>query len=212
MRNPEKIRQEIGGQDEAGAEEFEVSESYEFYGKEKELRSEEKLNEELRRDILAMVEEDQQMRSSHKTWNPEVDRKNTERMKEIIKQYGWPDKSLVGKEGSLGAWLLIQHADHDPDFQKEALDLLTKAVERGQASKRNLAYLTDRVRVNSGEPQLYGTQFFEDDAGVFGPRPIEDTENLEKRRKEMGLEPFSEYEKSIQKSRRKEKAEIESTE
>jgi len=39
MRNPEKRREEIGGQDEAGAEEFELSESYE--GEEVEKTSEE---------------------------------------------------------------------------------------------------------------------------------------------------------------------------
>ena len=44
----------------------------------------ENINEALKQEILAMVETDQKMRKSHE-WDPEVDKNNTKRMKEIIK-------------------------------------------------------------------------------------------------------------------------------
>ena len=51
----------------------------------------------------------------------------------------------------------------------------------------------DRVRVNAGQPQLYGTQFTVTD-GELGPSLIEDRERLDERRAEAGLEPFADYE------------------
>ena len=162
----------------------------------------ENINEALKQEILVMVEADQKMRKSHEL-DSEVDKRNTERMKDIISQYGWPGKSLVGEEGANGAWLLIQHADHDAEFQKQALELLKEAVRKGEAKKRNEAYLTDRVRVNSGQPQVFGTQFYKDEGGVFGPRPVEDQERIEGRRKEFDLGSFSEYEQLMQAKNKK---------
>ena len=34
----------------------------------------------------------------------------------------------------------------------------TSLIDRGEATSRQLAYLTDRVRVNEGKDQVYGTQ------------------------------------------------------
>lgn len=151
------------------------------------------INEQLKREIFAMVEADQKMRQSYE-WNSEVDNSNTERMKEIIRQYGWPGKTLVGEEAANGAWLLVQHADHDVEFQNQALKFLQEAVAKGEAEKINAAYLIDRVRVNNGHPQIFGTQFYKNKEDKFGPRPVEDIEHIEERRKEFGLGLFSEYE------------------
>jgi hypothetical protein len=89
--------------------------------------------------------------------------------------------------------LLAQHADHDPVQQRAFLHALRSAAAQGQASRANLAYLEDRVRVNADQPQLYGTQFTVAD-GELGPCPIEDRQRLDERRAEAGLEPFADYE------------------
>jgi len=65
---------------------------------------------------------------------------------------------LVGTDGVRDAWLLAQHADHDLSTQRWALELLSKAVADGEANARHEAYLIDRVRMNEGREQLYGTQ------------------------------------------------------
>ena len=98
---------------------------------------------------------------------------------------------------------MIQHADHDIDFQKQALELLKEATTKGEAEKKNEAYLTDRILVNSGRPQIFGTQFYTDDQGNFGPRPIENIEELNKRREEVGLGKFSDYEQEMQELEKK---------
>ncbi|GAA2107670.1 hypothetical protein HKK74_34235 [Actinomadura alba] len=66
------------------------------------------------------------------------------------------------------------------------------AVAGGDAAPADLAHLEDRVRVNSGRPPLYGTQYGLTEAG-FGPWPIEDPERLDERRAAMGLKPHAEY-------------------
>ena len=127
----------------------------------------------------------------------EIDARNTAWMKEVVDKHGWPGKSLVGKDGAMRAWLLVQHADQDRAFQKRCLPLLAGAVKKGEASPEHLAYLTDRVKVADKEKQVYGTQFHEV-GGKLEPYPIEDEANVDKRRKDVGLQALAEYRKMIE--------------
>jgi hypothetical protein len=126
----------------------------------------------------------------------EVDANNTKWLKGVIEKHGWPTNSLVGKDGANAAWLLVQHADADPKFQRQSLDLMAK-VPKDEVSQTNLAYLTDRVLLAEGKKQLYGTQFTSVD-GKWVPRPLEDAANVDKRRAEVGLPPLAEYTKLIE--------------
>jgi hypothetical protein len=142
-------------------------------------------------EIIAMSEKDQAMRKSNQ-WDASIDVENTRRMKEIIQQIGWPTCSKVGIHASNMAWLLVQHADHDRAFQKMCLELMTSQPP-GEVHLPNIAYLEDRVRVGEGRPQLYGTQFHVDEHGNFGPFLIEDSANVDQRRKSMKLGTLAEY-------------------
>jgi hypothetical protein len=150
---------------------------------------------EIAKEIDAMAEADQNMRKRVKDepgfWDNSVDKKNTERMKEIVSEIGWPTISKVGGKSSLNAWVIVQHADHDIEFQKYCLSLMGKEVQE-EVSQKNIAYLEDRVRVHSGQPQIYGTQFKLID-GKFIPDEIEDPEHVDERRKKMGLTTMAEY-------------------
>lgn len=118
------------------------------------------------------------------------------RFREIVAEHGWPGRSLVGSEGAGATWLLAQHAD--TGYQRELLPLLEEAVAQGEASKSNWAFLLDRVRLRRGEPQLYGTQFrWSAEEGKWVLRPVEDPENLERRRAEVGLGPIEDYVKMM---------------
>jgi hypothetical protein len=166
------------------------------------------MDEELRRELLARRDEDQQIRTlvspppgQHAVRLPDevaaewrrIDEDNTRWLGELIGARGWPGRTLAGEDGADAAWLLAQHADGDPVRQRAFLDALRAAVGQGEASPAHLAYLEDRVRVNAAQPQLYGTQFTVTD-GHFGPCPIEDPHRLDERRAEAGLEPFADYE------------------
>jgi hypothetical protein len=160
---------------------------------------------DLRPELLARMKRDQDARTDINA--PDlverlrtVDTDNTAWLATVIDEHGWPRRSDVGEDGATAAWLLAQHADLDPEFQRRCLPLLEEAVAAGEASARHLAYLTDRVRCAAGQPQLYGTQFWQVGAGPLVPRPIEDIEHLDERRAAAGLEPFAEYERLMHES------------
>ncbi|TDS14863.1 DUF6624 domain-containing protein [Sphingobacterium paludis] len=73
-------------------------------------------------------------------------------------RYGYLGYQQVGKESSNHFWLLVQHCDHDPAFQRKVLKAMQKEVKRENANPENYAYLFDRVQVNAGEKQRFGTQ------------------------------------------------------
>lgn len=133
-----------------------------------------------------------------KTKLRDIDRKNLVRMKEIIGRSGWPGRTPVGLDGSQAAWLLVQHADSDLDFQKQCLVLITSSVEKGESLPEHMAYLTDRVLIAEGRKQVYGTQFH-DVNGKQEPYPGESEADLDCRRNKVGLPPMVDYRKSIEK-------------
>lgn len=148
---------------------------------------------DLREELLRRLELDQAL--MRKMFGKRVDpalkeqldatiRDNTEWLRGVIRQWGWPGRTLVGEDGADAAWLLAQHSDHDPAFQRECLNLLDEAVAQGEASKKVLAYLTDRVQIKERGTQTYGTQF---------RVPIDDPEGVNQRRKAMGLGSLTAY-------------------
>jgi hypothetical protein len=151
------------------------------------------MDDGLRAELLRRVEVDQVAR---KALDPDAmldaDGENLPWLKRVIAEHGWPGASLVGDEGAHAAWLLAQHADADPAFQRQCLDLLTAAVEAGEARRRELAYLTDRVLLAEGMPQVYGTQVTRR-GDAWSPRDLGDPDGVDARRAAAGLEPLAEY-------------------
>jgi hypothetical protein len=120
----------------------------------------------------------------------QVDDDNAVWLRHVLSVWRWPGRSLVGDEGSHAAWLLAQHADRDPALQRLCLELLEEAVENGQASAVDLAFLTDRVLLASGENQIYGTQISVVD-GQFAASRLSDPETVDERRESVGLDRLS---------------------
>ncbi|WDZ86714.1 DUF6624 domain-containing protein [Micromonospora cathayae] len=121
----------------------------------------------------------------------EVTTRNADRLATILDRYGWPGRSLVGAEAARRAWLVAAHADRQLDVQRRALRLMEAAVAAGEAEPAQLATLRDRVLVNEGHPQRYGTQIADVVDGEPVPWPVEDPDRLDVRRAEVGLEPFA---------------------
>jgi hypothetical protein len=126
-----------------------------------------------------------------------ADRANTTWLKEVVENRGWPTRTLVGQDGANSAWLLVQHADADPKFQRKCLDLMVK-LAKTEVSQTDIAYLTDRVLLAEGKKQVYGTQFYMV-KGKLRPRPLEDEANVDKLRASIGLPPMAEYAKEMAK-------------
>lgn len=141
-------------------------------------------------ELVQMGLADQEMRINYfkkkipGSWDNNLAIKNTQRLKEIVIEIGWPTISNVGAEASWAAWLIALHADHDLKFQKECLLLIEKAFENHDVHPVNLAFLTDRVAKNSGEEQTYGTS---------RKAPIKAPEHLNERRRSIGLLPHPKF-------------------
>lgn len=159
------------------------------------------MNIKLKTQLIKMMINDQKMRSSGK-WDDSVDKKNIIKLKKIIAKYGWPDIEMVGEEASSGAWVIAQHADNDLKFQKLCLELITDKFSEKKIPSWQIAYLTDRIKTNSNLPQIYGTQFYLTKNKRFTNRPIKNKSTLDKRRKEIGLEPFKTYKNKLLKSQK----------
>ncbi len=79
--------------------------------------------------------------------DPGLDVPHTNRMKQIVAQYGWPGKSLVGKDGADRG--LAARATCDPRLKFMARCLaLMEAAPQGEVSRKDMAY-SDRSRPRS---------------------------------------------------------------
>jgi len=165
--------------------------------------SESRRDSALRLELITMADADQRVREGlGAKMEPEklaamqaVDAQHTARMQAIILEHGWPRRSLVGEDGAHAAWLLVQHAD--ASFMAQCLPLMEHAVSAGEASAKDYAYLLDRVRMNQGKLQVYGTQFTSDADGKLVLYPVEDSEHVDERRQAVGLPSMAEYERKI---------------
>ncbi|NNF35075.1 MAG: hypothetical protein HKN68_13255 [Saprospiraceae bacterium] len=128
-----------------------------------------------------------------------TDARNRDRLKEIIEEHGFPTADLVGKKAMQGVFMIIQHADRDKEWQKLQLSNIEKAVKNGDMDGQSYAYLYDRIKINSGEQQLYGTQFANVDPinKTTELAPTEDIENLNARRMEIGMMPVETYKRIV---------------
>ena len=119
-----------------------------------------------------------------------IDSASAVQVRQIIDRYGWPGKEDIGEEACEALFLCIQHAD-GTDIQQKYLPLLEQAVREGNAEPWHLAFLTDRVRMNRGEKQIYGTQ------SISGREPyiipMEDPDRVDSLRRSIGLEPIADY-------------------
>lgn len=72
-----------------------------------------------------------------------IQRSNTDRLKEIVSKKGCITISKFGIIASHCAWLIVQHSDHDKDFQNEYLRLMDKNI--GDVDEQNYEWLRMRV-------------------------------------------------------------------
>ncbi|MBU2639397.1 MAG: hypothetical protein KKG75_01680 [Nanoarchaeota archaeon] len=155
-----------------------------------------KINKKLQKELLEMFNKDQKAIEEKDSNFYQITVNNKKRLNSIIKKCGWPSDKLVGEKGEMAAWLIAQHADFDVKFQEKCLKLLKK-LPLTKKRKKHIVYLIDRTLVNRKRKQVFGTQFYKGKDGKVKPRPIRNIKNLDKTRKEFGLEPFNKYKKHM---------------
>ena len=122
-----------------------------------------------------------------------MDSINLIRIEEIIAEHGWPGYSLVGEDVADVAFLVLQHCGNTVIMEKY-FPLMKDAVAKKEMDKSSLALFVDRIRMFKGEKQLYGTQLsYIDSTQSLELYPVEDEQNLNARRAEMGLPTIEDY-------------------
>lgn len=140
--------------------------------------------------------ESTQMKAHLKLIN-KIDSINLIKVKQILDKYGWLGAETIGANGNLTLFLIIQHADQVT--QEKYLPMMREAVKKGKASAYNLALLEDRVALRQGKKQIYGSQIGSNvESKTYYILPLEDPDNVDKRRSTVGLQPLAEYVKQWQ--------------
>jgi hypothetical protein len=159
------------------------------------------LNAALRRELLAMREEDRRVRTqladAGELGGPyvprmeEVHTRNAARLRALISEHGWPVEDIAGKDGSEAAWLIAQHAVGEPEFQRMTVSLLQAAAAARTIPAWHAAFLEDRVAMQEGRPQRFGTQWMDDPRdGLTRPWKLAEPENVNFLRASMALDPL----------------------
>jgi len=122
----------------------------------------------------------------------EKDSSNVIKISAILDKYGWLGAEVIGGWGNNILFLVIQHSDIAT--QEKYLPMLRDAVKNGKASGSNLALLEDRVALRQGKHQIYGSQIGRDtETQLYYVSPLEDPDNVDKRRAAVGLNPIADY-------------------
>ncbi len=116
-----------------------------------------------------------------------IDRNNINYIDSIIKIHGYPGLSLVGESACQTAWNVIQHSYELDKYY----NLLRNASRRGEIPDSLFAKTQDRVLVNHGKKQLFGTQAdcTPNGSGSFNCciLPIRNSKKVNERRKKVGF-------------------------
>ena len=110
----------------------------------------------------------------------------------ILDTYGWP--SGLSDEANKAIFLVIDHSDLKT--MNKYIGLFSDAVEKGYIQMNDLVTMEDRMLMNEGKPQKYGTQAYslvEDGKTVTYIWPVEDPDKLDALRKSVDLMPIEAY-------------------
>lgn len=131
----------------------------------------------------------------------EVDAINQDILKRFMKKYPWFKISEFGKDGAQAAWVIMQHTD-DNALQAKVLFIMGNLLSSDEADKQSYALLYDRLSLDFKEfgiKQRYGSQFaLSDDRKKMIFQPCDgELDQIEARRKEIGLKPLKENAKIL---------------
>ena len=114
----------------------------------------------------------------------------------ILAKDGWPAR--LSDKANQAIWLVIDHSDLAS--RSKYLDLVKAKAEEGVLDKSDFAVLNDRVLMEEGKPQIFGTQIKmaatfvgEDLTMQLYLWPVEDPAALDSLRSSVGLSPIGDY-------------------
>jgi hypothetical protein len=132
-----------------------------------------------------------------------VDSLNQTMVFDILDNDGWP--SNLSDKANRAIWIVIDHSDLTS--RSKYLSFVRAKADEGILDKSDYAMLNDRVLMEEGKPQVYGTQIKmaatfdgEDMAMQLYLWPVENPDALDSLRRSVGLSPIEEYLRSSSES------------
>jgi hypothetical protein len=112
----------------------------------------------------------------------------------MVPAEGWFRKSVYGEKAASAAFLIIQHSDVEQ--WRRFVPVLEPLVATGEINGSQYGLMYDRLAVNEGRPQRYGTQMTcKAGKWVIDRENLEDPDNADARRAALGfLGTLAEYE------------------
>ncbi|PID68027.1 MAG: hypothetical protein CR968_03720 [Flavobacteriia bacterium] len=141
-----------------------------------------------KQQILSEVyESDQRIRKANDLIKyAKEDHRNQELVISIIEKCGMPTLNEVTQKQMNAIWLGLQHTTKK--YRKKYFPLVEKAVENGDLSKQQYALMKDRILMDEGKPQIYGSQI--KNGKLY---KLANPETVNERRKKMGMKPIEDY-------------------
>lgn len=108
----------------------------------------------------------------------------------ILEEYGWPSEDVIGATGGRSFFAIVQHANKET--RPKYLPIMREAVKNNKCRPRYLAGVEDRISTDNNELQIYGDQVkYYPKTNTFDVWPIEDPQNVDIRRRSIGLQPIA---------------------
>ena len=141
--------------------------------------------------LSEVLESDQRIRKSNELIkHAKEDHRNQELVISIIEKCGMPTLKEVGQRRMDAVWLGLQHSTEE--IRKKYFPQIEKAVKNGDLSTSQYALMKDRMLMDEGKPQIYGSQI--ENGKLY---KLENPKTVNERRKEMGMEPIEDYLKNF---------------
>jgi hypothetical protein len=128
-----------------------------------------------------------------------IDAHNLGYLRRFVAAHGWFPISGWGEKVEAAAWLLVQHADPDPVFQREVLARIEPLIATGDTKPSRYALLFDRVARAEGRPQRYGSQGQCSKPHTWVADETEEPANVDARRASVGLPALKVYSEELSK-------------
>jgi len=127
-------------------------------------------------------------------WAPieEADAENEKALLAMIPPEGWFLKSRYGDKGAKAAFMIVQHSNLA--LWRRFVPVLEPLVAKGEVDGQSYGLMYDRLAINEGRPQRYGSQMT-CKGGKYVVDTLEAPETVDERRKAMGFtQSLAEYE------------------
>lgn len=123
----------------------------------------------------------------------QIDSTNLAVVSQILDTYGWLDG--LSEDANKAIFLVIDHSDLTT--MNKYRDLFHEAADKGYLSVKDLVTMEDRMLMNAGKPQIYGTQAYayaqEGESIMIYIWPVENPDKLNERREQVGLSSMEVY-------------------